>query len=116
MTQPRSRLPSTGIPLVDRILGEFARDVWNVLKDLIPFALVEYTEVYTEPMQLGFTREPKAVLLARIRNATALETPVTCGAAVHYVWSETKKAVIVNSIDGLTPDGTRYRFTFLMVG
>lgn len=116
----RARLSNTGIAIVDRVLGELARDVDNVLSQLL-LALpnvVTFTENYTEPMYVGYDHEPKGIFCLRVRADAALETPVLCGAAMHFVWEVDQKRLRVTSIDGLsaaTPP-VKYRFTFLMVG
>lgn len=79
--------------------------------------LRELRDVYTEPFYLALPNEPRGgISLIRIRKVGDEETPVQCSGAVHFTWDGTQSRAVIKSIDGLTPNGSSYRFNFLVVG
>ena len=96
-------------------VGDLARDVSNAFGKFVGLALVEFDAVYVEPLPIGFTHEPKGCICIRVRSVDAPETPITCGALVHFVWIQAAKRMNA-TIDGLSPGVGRCRFIFLMVG
>lgn len=107
-TNVRRRLNYT-----DPKVGELARDIDEALGDFSETAFVKLTDVYQEPMVIGFDHEPEGVIALRVREDTAPETEVAVSATVPFVFKN--KAVNITAIEGCTV-GTRYRFTLWMVG
>ena len=92
-------------------LSESLRDTDRALRGLATFAFVDMEAAYAEPFYLSLPSEPKEIVLARIRDRAALETPVACGQACHFVWEGTRARI--TSIDGLTPSSSRvFRMCF----
>jgi hypothetical protein len=114
LNQLRRRLFDTGNKELDRVLGEFARDVSDVLDQIIPTKLVEFTDTYREPLLVGFDHEPKMVVVGRSRLDATPETAIISSNAA-YSYDSSARNVVIYEIDGLTV-GTKYRFNMLMVG
>ncbi len=107
----RNRLGSTSE------IGENQRDADDLLSRLVPLAIIEVTDIYTEPLFVKYDHEPKGVIAMRVRLDSALESPVLCGSYCSFTWDGTQQRVRVDQIDGLAPaTGNKYRITFLMVG
>jgi len=98
----------------DRNLGEHSRDVREALDTIPRFIYRTFERYYAEPMIIGnLTEEPLTIVLERVVNLNAAETPVLCGSMVHYVWKPQLGGARVTSIDGLTPStSVKYRFVF----
>lgn len=105
------RIDTGGLP--DARTARFAEQVRRALDELVSISLIEFDDVYTEPMYLGLSREPAGILLLRCRETDSPETPVGAMAAVDFVF-ETKGARI-DALDGPVV-GTRYLMTFAAVG
>jgi hypothetical protein len=100
-----------------RALGEGFRDVDDQNRALVPGYPRALEQVYTEPMYLSLPAEPSVgIALLRIRKVGDEETPVLCGSMVHFWWDGVQSRAVITSIDGLTPDGSSYKFSFWVIG
>lgn len=95
---------------------ELARAVQSIFDALVRFEVLSVTTQYSEPMFLGYDHEPSAIIAARIRNDATPETVVAAGPRVCYTWLGSAGGLRIDDINGLTPGGTTYRFTFVMIG
>lgn len=93
--------------------GAAIRDLDKFARSLVRTQLIEFTEVYAEPMTLKVDPVPKALLVVNAEDVDLPETPVEFQSAA----SITRQAggVRINKIFGLTV-GTKYRFVMLAVG
>lgn len=92
-------------------LSESLRDADRVLRGMSTFAYANVEAAYVEPFFVSFPSEPNGIELIRIRDRAALDTPVACGQACHFVWEGTRARI--TSIDGLTPSSSRmFRMCF----
>lgn len=96
-------------------LSELVRDLAAKFLTISPRKTLEFEALYSEPMWIAFERNPAGVTCLRVRIAKDQEAVVLSGAAVHWVF-DGARGIKVNSIDGMTPGGTSYLFTFEVVG
>lgn len=94
-------------------LGYLARDLDDAMAQVTATLVVKVTDVYTEPFSVTFDHEPEGVLALRCREDAAPETEVAVMATVPFVYRNGK--IEMTSVEGCTV-GTKYRFTFWMVG
>lgn len=100
-----------------RAIGENFRDADDAARVSPPITLKEFVMVYAEPMFVSLPYEPTGGLIAlRVIRDPFDPTPVLAGSAVDFSWDGATARAQINSIDGLTPDGSQYRFIFLVVG
>jgi hypothetical protein len=105
------RRTSFGAEYDGTAMSESLRDTDRALRGLTTFVWVDMEAAYVEPFFVSFASEPKCVELVRVRDRTALEQPVACGQACHFVWEGSRARI--TSIDGLTPSQSRvFRMTF----
>jgi len=94
-------------------LTELAGDVERALAKVPERRIVEFTEIYAEPMTLNVEREPKGILVLRVRNDASPEAAVPAGGQASFTFVNGR--VRIDDIADLVV-GTKYRFTLELVG
>lgn len=93
--------------------GEAVRDLDKFARRLVRLELIEFTEIYSEPMTLKISPAPKALMLAGVEEVALPETPIDALAPISI--TAISGGLRINMIFGLEV-GTRYRFVMLAVG
>lgn len=93
--------------------GAAIRDIDNAQRTQVPLQLIEFTDIYAEPMTLKLDHAPKAILLARVQEVDLPETPIDTLAAVSFTAIAT--GARIDMMFGLEV-GVRYRYTLLVIG
>jgi hypothetical protein len=97
----------------NRDMNELAGDVAKAFDAVVPAKVVSFTATYAEPMFIAFDHEPAGVLLIRMREDAAPETPNAFSAGVCFTY--TSQGIRIDELEGPLL-GTRYRFGFLVIG
>jgi hypothetical protein len=110
------RDPRQQIDPLRRALGESFRDIDDQSRVEVSSYARELEQVYTEPMFLALPQQPsQGIVLARIRKVGDEEMPISWG-GVSFWWDGAQSRAVITSIDGLTPDGSSYKFNFWVIG
>ncbi|HEX2679524.1 MAG TPA: hypothetical protein VHM19_22890 [Polyangiales bacterium] len=110
MTAQRPRIRA--LTSRDPEISDFARDVQREFDSIPQLRLVQFTDIYAEPLRVALDRAP-AMLLCSVRKDSAPEDVIGVTQSVSF--NATPTGVSIPSLAGLTL-ATRYRFTFLAVG
>jgi hypothetical protein len=109
MTRARLRAINSREPEI----ANLARDVQQAIDSVVQTRVLEFVDVYREPMLVPFDHEPKGVRALRVRLESAPEEAQYVSAHVPFVYRN--GAVEITAIEWLT-EGERYRFALEMVG
>lgn len=100
----------------DRALSENMRDIDDYMRGTLQWLPVpQFDAIYAEPLYIALRQEPIGIVCARVRQVLALETALTAGGVVPFVWDGQGRRAVVSLVPGLTV-GTKYRFDFVVVG
>ena len=93
--------------------GAAIRDLDKAQRKQVARELIEFTEVYAEPMFVKFPRPAKAVLLVRLQEEATPETPVPASAVVSF--TNVSGGIRIDEIDGPVL-GESYRYVLEVIG
>ena len=95
-------------------LGQLARDAQDIFRRIPVIEHRMFDSNYVEPMVIGqLAEEPFCIELVRLVNLSSpAVTPTAMSTLIYFTWLPSQGGAIINSIDGLTPGLTKYRFFF----